>query len=108
MAAQKLTTSAKGGVEIHGLLYGLAWFLALDALETKNELNTRFLSKSRSREKHLKEITPGAIDNHGLVWYIRPAEEKRATRERFSQSSSVMSLTRSLRDACSFSNLSVS
>ena len=47
----------KGGVEIHGLLYGLVWFKALDALEqTKNELNTRFLSKFRSREKHFEEI----------------------------------------------------
>ena len=68
MAAQELTTSAKGGVEIHGLLYGLVWFIALDALETKNELNTRFLSKSRSREKHLKEITPFA--SYRLAWKI--------------------------------------
>ena len=60
MAAQEQTTSAKGGVEIDGPLYGLIWFIALDALETKNELNTRFLSKSHSREKHLKEITPFA------------------------------------------------
>ena len=60
MAAQELTTSAKGVVEIHGLLYGLVWFVALDALETKNELNTRFFSMSRSRKKHLKEITPFA------------------------------------------------
>ena len=68
MAAQELTTSAKGGVEIHGLLYGLVWFIALEALETKNELNTKFLSKSRSKEKHLKEITP--FSSYRLEWKI--------------------------------------
>ena len=70
MAAQELTISAKGGVEIHGLSYGLVWFIALGALEqAKNELNTRFLSKSSSIEKHFKEIAPFASYRLG-AWKI--------------------------------------
>ena len=69
MTDQELTTSVKGGVEIRGLLYGLVWFIALDALEqAKNETNARFLLKFRSIVGHFKDITSFAC--YRIAWKI--------------------------------------